>query len=88
MSLRKTAKAICIYRERKAEMKDEIIAAIMLFMMIGFFVFTTHTLTKGTEKVIKYIDSTEKHTELTADDIKNIKKLWSEEKKPLLYVLQ
>ncbi len=72
-------------------MRDEIVTCTILVLLIGLFVFTSHTVNTGTKKLSEEIKKAEEAA-LDTDDAKEefdkVKKIWEKEKKPLFYICE
>ncbi len=72
-------------------MKDEIVTCVILVLLIGLFVFTSHTINGGTKKLSDALQKAEEAAFKAGDakeEFDKAKKLWEKEKKPLFYICE
>jgi len=69
--------------------RDEIITLGILFLLMGFFVFTSHTINSGSKKLSQAIQKAEDaayNSDDAKEEFEKAKKVWQKEKKALFYI--
>lgn len=72
-------------------MKDEIVTCTILVLLVGLFVFTSHTINTGTKKLSDAIKEAEEavfNTDDAKEEFDKAKKVWEKAKKPLFYICE
>ena len=70
-------------------MRDEIITMGILFLLIGFFVFTSHTINSGSKKLSQAIQKAEDaayNSDDAKEEFEKAKNVWQKEKTALFYI--